>query len=808
VRITVTWLRLEVRRRWRSLLVLALLVALATSTVLAAAAGARRGQTAFDRLWASTLPATVTVLPNQPGFDWNKIRALPEVAVLSEFPVNGTPFVLTCCPDTGLGFAPIGDEMARTIERPALLAGHLFDPGRADEVLVTPRFAAAYHKGVGDLVTMRLATPKQVDEGWDGTTGPPFGPVIRARIVGVGRNVFGSSTADGPESKGGVLPSPALFDRYRASILGTNGHMYINALIRLKGGAAAIPAFRADLARVTGQPNIDVWNNREFFGGAIVRITRYEAACLLAFALAALVAALFLIGQSVARYTSATVADLQVLQAVGMTPRQAVASATAPPLLAAAAGATLGVAAAIVASRWMPIAVASYQEPHPGISADWLILGPGWVLAPVLVAAGAATAAALALTARRRQAIPRRSGMAAAAAAAGLGVPVVVGARFALEPGRGRAAVPVRPALLGAVAGVLGVLAAFTFSAGVSDAAANPARFGQTWQLDTFLGLSGQDLGPASQVLRTVAADPDVTGVDDARVGGAQSGQVSVESFTYDAVAGKHVPVVLTAGRMPSAPDEIVLGPTTASDMHAAAGSVVRLAGAAGPRALTVTGIGFVPSGPHNNYDDGAWLTPAGFDRLFRGAHFAFKFHLATVALRPGADVQAVAHRLTAKAAAITGGRAFAFTPAAPLGIVQAVKDVAALPLALSAFLAVLAVGAVGHALSIAVRRRRHELAVLRALGLTRRQSRLVIGTQATLLAVIGLAFGIPLGIALGRTLWHAAANMTPLAYNPPWALLALLLIAPLALVAANLLAAWPARRAARLRTAQILRTE
>ena len=136
------------------------------------------------------------------------------------------------------------------------------------------------------------------------------------------------------------------------------------------------------------------------------------------------------------------------------------------------------------------------------------------------------------------------------------------------------------------------------------------------------------------------------------------------------------------------------------------------------------------------------------------------------------------------------------------------VRDVAVLPLALSAFLAVLAVGAVGHALSIAVRRRRHELAVLRALGLTRRQSRLVIVTQATLLAVIGLAFGIPLGIALGRTLWRAAADMTPLAYQPPLALWALLLIAPLALVAANLLAAWPARRAARLRTGQILRTE
>ena len=130
------------------------------------------------------------------------------------------------------------------------------------------------------------------------------------------------------------------------------------------------------------------------------------------------------------------------------------------------------------------------------------------------------------------------------------------------------------------------------------------------------------------------------------------------------------------------------------------------------------------------------------------------------------------------------------------------------LPLALSAFLAVLAVGAVGHALSIAVSRRRHELAVLRALGLTRRQSRLVIGTQATLLAVIGIIFGIPLGFALGRVLWHAAADTMPLFYQPPLAALALLLIVPLALLAANLLAAWPARRAARLRTGQILRTE
>ena len=254
------------------------------------------------------------------------------------------------------------------------------------------------------------------------------------------------------------------------------------------------------------------------------------------------------------------------------------------------------------------------------------------------MAAAAAAAAALTLTARRRRPVPRRSRVVAAATTAGLGVPVVVGARFALEPGRGRAAVPVRPALLGAVAGVLGVLAAFTFAAGVSDAAANPARFGQTFQLETFLGQNGQDFAPARQVLRALAADPDVTGVDDARIGGAQSGQVSIESYTDDPVGGKRIPVVLTGGRLPAAAGEIVLAPTTAAEMHAGIGSTVTLMGSTVPRTMKVTGIGFVPEGPHNEYDQGAWLTPAGYDRLFAGAHYAFKFHIATVALRPGAD--------------------------------------------------------------------------------------------------------------------------------------------------------------------------
>ena len=776
--ITVTWLRLDARRRWRSLAVLALLIALATATILTSIARARRGQSAFDRLWARTLPATATVLPNQPGFDWAKIAALPEVAALTRFPVV---FGYEAQGYTGAstGFPLADDQMTRTIERPVMMAGRLFDPRRTDEVIVTPRFAATSGKHVGDRLTLELASVQQANQEYDGSTGPPLGPKIRARIVGVGRTPWGLD-ADTPGSPGGILTTPALFSRYRTNMMGTNGQAYINALVRLKGGQSAIPAFRADLARVTGRSDIDVWDNLQQIGDPMHKVSAYEAACLLAFGLAALAAALFLIGQSVARYTSATVADLQVLQALGMTRRQAIAAACAGPALAGVVGSTMGVAGAIVASRWMPIGMASIAEPHPGYDADWLVLGPGWVLVSLLVLA-----------------------------AVNVPVPLVVGSRFALEPGRGRSSVPVRSALVGAVVGVLGVLAAFTFSAGVSDAASHPARFGQTWQLTTFLGYNGQDFGPASRVLRAVAANRDVTGVDHARIGGAQAGQVSIESFTYAPVGGKRPAVVLTAGRMPARPDEIVLAPTTAQELHARTGSVVRLTGGGtATKPVRVTGIGFVPSGPHNGYADGAWLTPGGYDRIFHGAHYSFKFDVATVSLRPGADVQAVARRLDAAAAAIPGGKAFTFTPPDPLPDVQTIRDLELLPVTLSAFLALLAVSAVGHALSIAVRRRRHDLAVLRALGITRGQARLVVTTQASLLAVTGLLFGVPLGIALGRAIWRTVAGFTPLAYHPPVALAALLLIGPAALLAANALAAWPQRRAARLHAGQVLRSE
>jgi ABC-type antimicrobial peptide transport system permease subunit len=130
------------------------------------------------------------------------------------------------------------------------------------------------------------------------------------------------------------------------------------------------------------------------------------------------------------------------------------------------------------------------------------------------------------------------------------------------------------------------------------------------------------------------------------------------------------------------------------------------------------------------------------------------------------------------------------------------------LPLALGAFFALLACATVAHALVSTVRRRRHDLAVLRAIGFTRRETRGAIAWQATLLAVAGLIVGVPVGIAVGRFAWRWLADDFPIVYVPPVALLAVVGVGVIAIVIANALAAGPAHAATRIHPAEALRVE
>jgi predicted lysophospholipase L1 biosynthesis ABC-type transport system permease subunit len=127
---------------------------------------------------------------------------------------------------------------------------------------------------------------------------------------------------------------------------------------------------------------------------------------------------------------------------------------------------------------------------------------------------------------------------------------------------------------------------------------------------------------------------------------------------------------------------------------------------------------------------------------------------------------------------------------------------------ALAALLALLASLAVGHALVTGVRRRRRDFAVFKTLGFRRGQVRAAVAWHATLLAAVGLAVGIPLGLLGGRWGWELLARSLGVSTAAWYPLVPLLLVAVLVVAVANLIGAFPARTASRTPPAVALRAE
>jgi predicted lysophospholipase L1 biosynthesis ABC-type transport system permease subunit len=97
---------------------------------------------------------------------------------------------------------------------------------------------------------------------------------------------------------------------------------------------------------------------------------------------------------------------------------------------------------------------------------------------------------------------------------------------------------------------------------------------------------------------------------------------------------------------------------------------------------------------------------------------------------------------------------------------------------------------------------------VLRTLGLRRRQLTAVALWQITTLTVLAMLAGLPAGAAAGRWAWAAFAHVLGIAPGTGVPVLTGLLLVPAVLLAANLVACWPARRNFRLRPAELLRVE
>ncbi len=106
------------------------------------------------------------------------------------------------------------------------------------------------------------------------------------------------------------------------------------------------------------------------------------------------------------------------------------------------------------------------------------------------------------------------------------------------------------------------------------------------------------------------------------------------------------------------------------------------------------------------------------------------------------------------------------------------------------------------------VRRQRQELALLKPLGMTRRQLRSIVGWQTSVILIIASFISVPLGIADGRWAWAAFAGslgVVPTTVIPAPALVIGLCCL---LAAGNLLSAAPASVAARIPAAATPRAD
>jgi hypothetical protein len=774
------WARSEFARRWRALVVLGIIAGVVGGLALAALSGARRTATAYERWRVATAAPDAILFATQVGVanaDYSPVLKLPEVLDAGQFTLS--PLGLQGIEIGAL--PPADDRLYRTVSRPLLVHGRLPDPSRPDEILVNRAAAAQYHMHVGQHVTVISATDPTAFYGQAPMTG---GPTVQATIVGVGDSMIDILFMEGhpafEPSAGFLAAAPQV---PRAS----------NLVVRLRPGTD-VTAFHEHAVAAMHLPDVpvrDLAEDRKRFTHA----TDLERTALLLFAAAVVLAGLVLVGQALSRAVYGMTEPAPALRAMGFTRPNLVAGLVIPMAVTALTAAGAAIASAVALSSRFPVGLARRLDPHVGLHADWRILGPGAAALFVLVLLGAAVAAYRAAVALDRPLQSSAGSTIAKAIRTAAPLPVGIGAGLALEAGRGERAMPVRPAIAGAMAGVVGVIGALGLVHGIDDSLARPARAGQVW--DAVVWPSDQLPPPA--LLGQLRSDREVEAVADMVRAPLDVNGAGLPVYAFDPVEGE-MSFVMLHGRAPKGPDEVVLGPASAQALHRKVGDQVRITGTTGA-SLTVVGIALLPQTPHSSFDQGAWVTRGRLATLIdlKADHIDEEFPVvARKGIKPDTLVTNLQRRFSSSEVDATR----------PPQDVLLLHNVRTLPRALAVFLVLLGIAAVGHVLVTGVRRRRHDFAVLRALGFRPRQNAAVIAWQATTIAAVGLAFGLPLGVLAGRLSWRWVADSTPLLYVAPVAAVALLAAIPAAIVLANALAAWPGRRAARLRPGEVLRAE
>ncbi len=833
-------------RRWGGYLSVVLLIGLIGGTAMASIEAGRRTQSSYPTFLASTNPSDLVVSVFAPGSG-----AVPATSLLAEIShlsdvrrvrAVEAPAFVPLAPDGAPRLSTLGDVTELSSldgafydqDRPAVTQGRAANPDRADEMVMTATAASVLGAHVGQVVPMGFYTTAQEDLPNFGS--PSVAPRLRADVRLVGIVVFNNSVVqdDIDRAYGFVMLSPALLAE--AVAVAPAAGAPIGYALQLRHGAKDVPAVERQVLRLVPPGSVPQFHVTSRVVSEVELALKPESVALGGFGAIAALVCLVLGAQAISRQLRLVDGDRAVMRALGAGPAETVGDGLIGALSAILLGALLAVAVAVALSPLSPLGPVRPFYPDGGIAFDWTVLGLGLVVLVTVLGAGAVVLCyrrAPHRTGRARQVTARGSSTARRAEAAGVPVAAVTGVRFALEPGQGRTAVPVRSALMGTVIAVAMVVATLTFASSLHTLVSHPALYGWNWDY----ALDPSNTVPPS-TLTLLGHDPDV-----AAWSGWDYNNVEIDDQTVPVLMARSPVEVVSppvlSGHGLQAADQVVMGAATLAVLHKHVGDTVFVSYGSRadaplyvpPTPLRVVGTATFPAvgfeslvADHTSMGTGALFSEAIFPPAFQRALNSPDPNLNgpdMVFVRLRGDVSPAAGGADMQRVADAADRVFAndHNPRAQgdnvvvLGVQRPAqivnyRTIGSTPVILAIGLAAGAVGALGLTLAASVRRRRRDLALLKALGFTQGQLAAAVAWQATVAAVIGVVVGVPVGAVLGRQLWILFAHNLNAVPDPTIPALSVVAVALGAFVFANLVAALPGRGAARTPTALVLRAE
>jgi hypothetical protein len=239
----------DIRRRWASLLVLALIVGVVSALVFAAVAGARRTGSSLGAFEAQSLSADVelNVVGPPTRVQLRELGRLPGVEAVAALRAYG--IVVEGDPDLQEIGTPTDSKFGTVVDRDRIIAGRPANPSAVNEVTIGEALATKLHLWVGGHLDIVSYAPAQVASLVRGATdvGPYMGPHLRLRVVGIDRRPL--DLGDRAESGGLLVLTPA-FDRAYASQIGIFG---ARLRVRTRDVAEQVPGVVTSAGRIFGE---------------------------------------------------------------------------------------------------------------------------------------------------------------------------------------------------------------------------------------------------------------------------------------------------------------------------------------------------------------------------------------------------------------------------------------------------------------------------------------------------------------------------------------------------------------------------